>query len=164
MENDVLIPKRYQKDNWLRYEQRYKGKFSKVFGLSPITVSMLYDKTFYENIVRKWREDYQAIQKINDISLNFEEVRGKRDLYTMGTLSLIEQQGGLLAFLSQIKEAQQMGLFNKKQAFDIRKIVNDSCMLKTGFTVQNECIIELDEKIDEAVDYYLSTACSRYIH
>jgi hypothetical protein len=81
-------------------------------------------------------------------------MKGKKDLYTMGLLALIESQGGELSVISQIAEAQKTGILSKKQAFDLRRAIADACKVKEGITARNEAIAELDKKVRDAVKYY----------
>lgn len=148
------IPELYQNSHVLRYEQRYKGRLSKSFNAERVTAVMLFDEAFYINVINLWKENYFNIKKINDVSLNFEAMKGKTDLYNMGILALVEMQGGELNFISQIQEAYKSGKLSKKQAFDMRRAVMSACKIRGGITTQNEAIMELDKKIVEAVKYY----------
>lgn len=149
-----VLPELYEGRNVLRYEQRYTGRLARHLGVSEVRASMLYDEAFYIDLLNRWRDDYRAIQKINDIQLNFECMRNKKDLYRMSVLSLVESVGGLNAMISQIAEAQQQGKLNKKQAFDLRQVVKEACDVKGGFVVENEAIAELSKKITEAIRFY----------
>ena len=115
---------------------------------------MLYDQAFYIDLLNRWRDAYTSIQKINDVQLNFEIMRNKKDLNRMGVLALVENVGGLNAMMNQIAEAQQQGKLNKKQAYDLRQAVKDACALKDGLVVENEAIAELNKKVVEAVRFY----------
>jgi hypothetical protein len=148
------IPELYQNRNVLRYEQRYKNNLSKSFNVERVTAAMLFDEAFYINVINLWKENYFNIKKINDISLNFEAMKGKTDLYNMGVLALVQMQGGELNFISQINEAQKSGQLSRKQAFDMRQAVTAACKTKDGITAKNEAITELDKKIVEAVKFY----------
>mgnify|MGYP000480953855 CR=1 FL=1 len=119
-----------------------------------VTGAKLYDEAFYIDILNRWKDTYKAIQKINDVSLNFQAMKSKQQLYKMGVLSLIEQAGGQLQMIEQINEAQKRGELSKKQAFDLRKAINDACKINDGLTVPNEAIQELDKKVNEAVKFY----------
>ncbi len=152
--NREPIPKLYEGRNVLRYEQRYTNRLSSQFKVSEVTASMLYDETFYIDLLDRWRDTYKAIQKINDISLNFQTMKTKQQLYKMGVLSLIKQTGGQLQMIEQIREAQKRGELSSKQAFDLRQAINEACKIKDGLTVQNEAIQELDKKVNDAVKYY----------
>ncbi|KAA6322236.1 hypothetical protein EZS27_028196 [termite gut metagenome] len=148
------IPDVYTGRHTLRYEQRYRKRLPATFGVERVTGAMLYDEAFYINVVNRWQESYKAIKKINDVTLNFEAMTTKKDLYKMGLLSLIEVSGGELGIISQINEAQQCGDLTKKQAFDLRKAVKEACKVKDGLTVKNEAILELDKKVNEAAKFY----------
>ena len=45
----------------------------------------------------------------------------KKELYTMGVLSLVEREGGEIEFLKKIKEQQQLGHLTRKQAYNLRQ-------------------------------------------
>ena len=148
------IPELYEGKNVLRYEQRYTNRIATQLGAPEVTGALLYDEDFYIDVLNRWRDTYKAIQKLNDITLNFQAMKTKQELYKMGVLSLIEQAGGQLQMTGQINEAQKRGELSKKQAYDLRQAVNEACKLKEGLTVPNEAITELDKKIKEAVKFY----------
>lgn len=148
------IPNLYNGRNVLRYERRYTQRIAAKFGVAEVTGAMLYNEAFYIEALNRWKADYQAIQKINDITLNFQAMKTKQELYKMGILSLTEQAGGQVEMINQINEAQQRGELTKKQAYDLRVAVNEACQLKEGLTAPNEAIQELDKKVAEAVRFY----------
>ena len=148
------IPELYEGRNVLRYEQRYTNRIASQLKVGEVTGAMLYDEAFYIGLLNRWEWTYKAIQKINDVSLNFQAMKNTRQLYKMGVLSLIEQVGGQLQMIEQINEAQKRGELSKKQAFDLRKTINEACRIKDTLTVPNEAIKELDKKVSVAVKYY----------
>ena len=148
------VPELYQGKNCLRYEQRYTKHLARRLNVPEVTGGLLFDENFYINLLNRWRDTYKAIDKINDITLNFQAMRTKQELYKMGVLSLIEQAGGQVQMIDQINEAQKQGHLTKKQAFDLRQAVKDASKIKEGLTVPNEAIKELDKKVMEAVRYY----------
>jgi hypothetical protein len=152
--NKEPIPELYEGRNVLRYEQRYTNRIASQLKVGEITGAMLYNDAFYIALLKRWKDTYKAIQKINDISLNIQAMRTKQQLYKMGVLSLIEQAGGQLQMIEQINEAQKRGELSKKQAFDLRQAVNEACKIKEGLTIPNEAIQELDKKVSEAVKFY----------
>ena len=152
--NREPIPKLYEGRNVLRYEQRYTNRLSSQFKVSEVTASMLYDETFYIDLLDRWRDTYKAIQKINDISLNFQTMKTKQQLNKKGGISQIKKTGGQHQMIEQIREAQKRGELSSKQAFDLRQAINEACKIKDGLTVQNEAIQELDKKVNDAVKYY----------
>lgn len=150
----VQIPELYDGRNVLRYEQRYTQKIAAQLKVGDVTGGMLYNEAFYIELLNKWKDTYKAINKINDVSLNFEAMKTKRQLYKMGVLLLVEQAGGQIQMLEQINEAQKLGELSKKQAYDLRTEINEACKIKDGLTSPNEAIQELDKKVSEAVKYY----------
>lgn len=148
------VPEPYSGRNVLRYEQRYTSRLAAQFKMYEVTGATLYDETFYIALLDRWRESYKAIQKINDITLNFQKIKKKQQFYKMGVLSLVERAGGQLQMIEQINEAQKRGDLSKKQAYDLRQVVNEACSLKDGLAIENEAVKELDKKVDAAVKFY----------
>ena len=148
------IPELYKGCNVLRYEQRYTKRLASQFGVPKVTAEMLYDEVFYIDLVNRWKNVYNSINKINDITLNFEQMENRRQLYKMGVLALIERLGGELCFIEQVVEAQKKGILTKKQAYDLKQVAKEACKVKGGFVIANDAIKELDKKVDEAVKYY----------
>lgn len=150
----AAIPAMYDGRNVLRYEQRYTERIAKQMRRDEVVASMLYDEGFYVEVVNRWRDRYRAIKKINEITLNFQAMKTKQEMYRLGVLSLVEQAGGQLQMLEQIADAQRRGELTKKQAYDLRAAVNVACQTRAAISVPSEVIVELDKKIDEAVKYY----------
>jgi hypothetical protein len=148
------VPELYTGRNVLRYEQRYTSRIATQLKTTEITGALLYDEAFYIKLLNGWRDAYGSIQKINDVSINFEAMKTKQDLYKMGVLSLMERTGGQMEMFNQITEAQKRGELTSKQAYDLRQAVNDACRVKENLSVPNDAIKELDKKVNEAVKYY----------
>ena len=148
------LPELYQDRNVLRYEQRYTQRLARQFNVSEVTGDLLFDEAFYVNLLNRWKQNYKNIQKINDVTINFEAMKTRLQLYRMGVLSLIEQAGGQMEMLAQIAEAQKRGELTKKQAFDLRATIKDVSQIREGLIIPNEAIKELDKKVNEAVRFY----------
>lgn len=148
------VPELYEGRNVLRYEQRYTQHIARQLNVSEVTGALLYDVAFYMDLLNRWRDTYRDIQKINDITLNFQAMKTKQELYKMGVLSLIERAGGQMEMIDQINEAQKRGELTNKQAYDLRQAVKDAGKVRDGLTVPNDAIQELDKKVKEAVMYY----------
>lgn len=149
-----LIPELYKDRNVLRYEQRYLGRLNARLGVIEVTGALLYDERFYMGLINRWWNTYKDISKINDITLNFQAMTSKKELYTMGVLSLVERAGGEIGILEQIKERQKLGHLTRKQAHDLVQAIKEACQTKKRLTTENEAIKELDDKIKEAVRFY----------
>lgn len=148
------IPELYEGKNVLRYEQRYTNRIARQFGLLEVTGSTLFDEAFYIDLLNRWRQSYKNIEKVNDVTFNFESMKTRQMLYKMGVLSLVERAGGQLEFIAQINEAQKRGELTKKQAFDLRATIKEVCQIRDGLTAPNEAIQELDKKVNEAIRFY----------
>lgn len=148
------IPELYEGRNVLRYEQRYTQRLAKQLNVMEVTGGLLYDEDFYISLLNRWRDSYKAIQKVNDITLNFAAMKTKQQFYRMGVLSLIKQAGGQVEMIAQIGDAQKRGELTKKQAYDLRQTVIDVCKVREGLTVRSDAIAELDKKVNEAVRFY----------
>lgn len=148
------IPELYAGRGVLRFEQRYMSNLPKLLGVNIVTGALLYDEAFYTSLVKRWYDAYKAIQKINDITANFEAMKTKKDLSRFGVLAMVERAGGELQMIEQINEARAVGTITKKQAFDLRQAVKEACKLKEKITAPSKAISELDKKMLEAVRYY----------
>ena len=150
----VEIPELFSQSNVLRYEHRYTGRLGATFKVERVTGAMLYDEVFYISLLKRWRDAYRAISKINDAVLDFNTIKTKQQLYRMALLAWIGDVGGEIEMLNQITENQKCGKLTSKQAYDLKQAVKDSCTIREGFTVKSDLITELDRKIAEAVRYY----------
>ncbi len=150
------IPDLFRGQSVLRYERRYTQRIAAKFRVAEVTGATLYEEGFYIKVLDAWRDDYQAIQKINDINtaVNFQTMTTIPELHKAGVLALVDKAGGQIAFLSQLKEAQQRGDIGKVQACRLRKEVEKACQETGGQTAQSEAIEELDRKVAEAVRFY----------
>ncbi len=149
----AVIPELYQKRNVLRIEQRYLHRVSNRLK-TAVTGAMLYNEAFYNMLLNRWRDTYNAIAKVNDFELNCNGMKTKKDLYKLGVLSLIERFDGQVNFLALITDAQKRGELTNKQAFDIKTAVKDAMKAKEGLTVESEVITELNDKVKMAVKFY----------
>jgi len=148
------IPPLYQNQNVLRVEQRYLQRLPQRLNRPEVKGATLYDETFFNDLLNRWRGGYKSIQKINDVSINFENMKTVRELTRVALASFVEQNGGELAVIAQVNENYKTGVLSRKQAHDLREAVKNVCKPKEGVTTPNEAIHELDTKIDQAVRMY----------
>lgn len=149
------VPELYKGRYVLRYEQRYTKRLAQRLNRPELRAAALYDDGLHRELVRRWREAYTQIQKINESTINFAMVKTKKDLYKLGTLSLIKQLGGTNEMLAQIAEARKTGQIDSKQAFDLRAAVRDACKVDGEIVRESDAVRELDTKIAEAAKLYL---------
>lgn len=148
------IPELYEGKNVLRYEYRATSRLPKTLNVPEVRAAMLSEREFYNSLLNRWRDNYQAIQKINQFNLNFQMVNTKKDLYKWGLLTGIESIGGQAEMLRQIAEAQQRGDLTKKQAYDLRAAVTNACKIDGTLTTASDAIQELDKRIADAVKMF----------
>jgi len=141
------IPELYQNQNVLRFEMRFIKQLRKQFNKPEIIASLLYDETFYFNLVKRWRNEYLAIQKINSKLIGMKPTGSKKEFVeNLALFSILEL--GQSQVLHKVKEWQEQGLISKKQAYDLR--IATMQLSKTKVDEKgNELIIELDKKIKE---------------
>lgn len=72
----------------LRFEQRYSKRIATQLKIGEVTGASLYDEEFYINVLDRWRCSYMAIQKINDIQLDFSKDEDKERFEFDGNTSL----------------------------------------------------------------------------
>ena len=148
------IPELYAGRNVLRYEIRYTKRLPKQLNRPYVTAADLYDRSFFNEMLHRWRDTYKAIQKINEITPDFSMITKISDLNRLGVLTLVEKYGGQQEFIGRIRRNLAEGKLTKKQAQDLRRAVNDACKLRPGMTTASEAIDELDGKIASAVAMY----------
>lgn len=148
------IPELYTGRDVLRYEIRYTSRLPRHFNRLSVTAADLYDRAFFDEMLHRWRDTYRAIQKINDITPDFNMITKKSDLNRLGVLALVEKYGGQQKFIGHIKTANVQGILTNKQAHDLRAAVNEACKLRPGLTSTSEVIEELDGKVRAAVKLY----------
>jgi hypothetical protein len=148
------IPEMYRGRQVLRYEQRYKKRLLQSFNLPEIKASALYDPAFYVGLVDRWRNDYEKIKKINDIQIDYTMIKTKKDQARQAILFYVQQRGGELTVINEIREAYKKGELTKKQAYDLREQVEEACRADQ-LTTTSDVIQELDKKVKEAARYYL---------
>ncbi len=149
-----VVPSLYIGRNTLRYEQRYKRSLPKIFKVEAVRAGDLYNERFYSELLKRWRDSYRAIKKINNITINFDAMRGIRDMNIAGRLLYIEQMGGELAMLQQITDAQKRGELSKRQADELKRTTRETCKERANFTEPSDAINELNKKVDDAVKLY----------
>lgn len=148
-----MPPPLYDGKNILRYEKRYNKNLTGYFSIATIKAATLYDEDFYMRIITDWHKDYLNIQKQKQFKLNTEMITTKEQMKMLGVLSLIEMQGRKLAAINDVVERYRKRILTKKQAHDLKELINQAANLKLQ-TKESDLIIELDKKMKEAVSYF----------
>lgn len=149
------IPELYLGKPVLRYEFRLKSRLPHLLNTCKVQAKMLADEAIYMQLVNMWLQGYRDIKKINETTINFEQMKSVKDLQKAGLLTLIEQRGGQVAILKEIDEGYKSGRLSKKQAFDLRGAINRVCQInKESIITKSEEIEELNKKVEQAARFY----------
>ncbi len=142
------IPEQYKDRNILRFELRFRKQLRKQLKQPEITAGLLSEEAFFMSLVKRWENEYLAIQKINSNLRKMKPTGSTKKLTeNLALLSIIEL--GQSHVLEKIEEWQKTGIITKKQAKDHRdkiKLLSKIPMDEKG----NELINELNRKIKEA--------------
>lgn len=142
------IPELYKNRNVLRFELRFRKQIRKQLKQPEITAGLLSDEVFYCNLVKRWRSEYLAIQKINSKLIKMKPTGSKKEFIEILALFTILELGQP-AIINKVKEWQESGEISKKQAYDIRNSIKN--ISKTPMDEKgNDLINELNRKIKEA--------------
>ena len=146
------IPELYKNRNVLRFEMRLKKQLRNQLKQPKITAGLLSDEVFYSNLVKKWKDEYLAIQKINSKLINMKPTGSKKEfIENLALLTVLEM--GQPQILIKVREWQESGQISKKQAYDIRASIKLLSKIPVN-EKSNDLINEMDRKIKEAARYY----------
>lgn len=150
----LQIPEMYKNRQVLRYELRYKTEILKQFNLPELKAEMLYNESFYMQIIDKWYQEYLNINKIRDsLKFDYAMIKTKRQYQLQSILYYVNMNGGELEAIKEINEAFKTGQITKKQSFDLKSQIKQACSSEL-YTCKSDVISELDKKIKESVRFY----------
>lgn len=150
----TTIPDSYKGKHLLRYEQRYTERLASSLKVDRVTAAMLSDEQFYNYLVKEWVAAYRRIKKLNEITMNIDDVKGRKDFDLLGRLSLIERMGGELEALANIRELHKRGKITSKQADSLKDAIKEACKCdKLGATL-SPLVDELNSKVDDVFRCY----------
>ena len=146
------IPELYKNRNVLRFELRFKQRLRQQFNRPEIKAGLLYDEDFYRELIKQWKNEYLAIQKINS-KLNSMEPTGstKELIENLALYSILE--AGQPKVLNLIKQWQETGEIDKHQAQRHRNFIKKLAS-KPMDEKGNELLNELTRKVKEAARNY----------
>ena len=141
------IPELYKNRNVLRFEMRFRKRLSQQLNQPEIKAKLLYDEEFYKYLVKRWKNEYLSIQKINSKLKTMQPTGSQKQLIdNLALLTVLEI--GQPNILNKIKEWQISGKISKKQAYDLRLKIKQISNIPKNKN-DNEIIKELDKKIKE---------------
>lgn len=147
------IPDFYIDKHVMRLEMQYNKNIADYFKMPSIRVADILDQSFYVNLCNEWYNAYNKIDKIKTFKIDMSNIKSVKDLHNLGVLKIIEDFGGKLNFLNEIKEMQSTKQITKKQALDLREKIK-TCTTQNLNTIESELVIELNTAIKEANSFY----------
>lgn len=145
------IPEPYKERNVLRYELRFRKKLRNQFNKPAITAALLYDEDFYYSLVKRWKNEYLNIQKINSKLAAMKPTGSTKELaQNLAMYSILEL--GQPNILQKVKQWQESGEITKKQALDLRRFIKKISKIPDN-DEQNDLINELNQKVKEAARF-----------
>ena len=146
------IPGIYKNRNVLRYELRFIKRLKEQFNRSEITAGLVYDEDFYRQLIKRWKNEYLAIQKINSKLTSMIPTGSKKEfIENLALFTVLEM--GQSHVLHKVKEWQGSEQISKKKAYDLRNSIKQLSK-KTFNETGNELINELNKKVKEAARNY----------
>lgn len=146
------IPELYKNRNVLRFELRFKQRLRQQFNRPEIKAGLLYDEDFYRQLIKQWKNEYFAIQKINSKLNSMEPTGSTKELVeNLALYSILE--AGQPQVLNLIKQWQETGEIDKHQAQRHRNFIKKLASKQTD-EKGNELLNELTRKVKEAARNY----------
>lgn len=139
--------------NILRVEERYTKRLPICLKVNEVKARDLFEQVFYCQLDKQWVNDVKQIPIVNNININIRKMKTVKDLNRMGILSLVKDNGGQNEFLATIKDMQEKKELTSKQAFDLKKAINEACKVTDGFVAANKDMEEFLRKVSEVGRY-----------
>ena len=136
--------------NVLRYELKFNARLKEQLNMdSEITVSQLFEKKFYLNIVSLWQNYYFSIEKHHKLKLSMPNgCSSVNELIKQFALIGMKSAGGLPVAIGLLNNMKIKKQINRQQYYRQKKKLK-SMYQNEKYIEKNECIKELDEKINE---------------
>lgn len=149
----ISIPYEYKEfeNTMLRYEVRMKRGLKKQLGCE-VKLSDLYDKTFYDFMVKKWKENYFSINKMQRILLDRKAYSTPKVYKDYLLLKLINEKG-IDNIMNDI-DANRKEFNSSLGATRCKTMIKELTQLE-DYSEPNELIEELDEKVKVNAEYFL---------
>lgn len=149
----VNLPEVLTGQNCLRYEMRFSKRLPKQFNRPEVTAGILYDEQFYMMAVKKWHQEYNSIQKLREINLNFDNMKTPKDFFRQLQLFAVHEIGQD-KLLQAVDQMRLKGTFDKPEYYSRLRKELKQLYNTPEQTASSELITELDKKIDQACKHY----------
>lgn len=145
--NKQCIPKEWNGKNILRIELKLMNHLTNQFNRPEILASTLHEGSFFLDMVNKWLAEYEAIEKLNILNLNFAQMKTPKDFKDHILLMQLNELGQVKT-MEMIKQMKLMDVMDRPEYYcrlknDIRQLFNSP-----KHTTESELIKELNEKVN----------------
>lgn len=144
------IPATHKHMNLLRIELQLTRRVSSEFKVKQVTLGMLCDGEFYQECMCRLLKAYSSIKKLNDMVLDFNRIKTKRQLQLFALAFWVNYMGGELKCKQIFTNAMKTRYLKKHEAYHLIAAVNEACKSPL-LTKPSPLISELDRKIAESV-------------
>ncbi len=149
----VIVPEIWQGKNVLRYELRYTTRLPQQFNVSKVQAKNLFDELFYINLIDRWHKEYETINKLKEINLNFKMMNKPKDFFNQMALLMINEIGQNEA-LKLVDQLKAKNCFEHKEYYsrvksDIKRLCNTYQPEQS-----NDLITELNCKVKQVKEHY----------
>jgi hypothetical protein len=147
------IPEVWLDQNALRYESRYLGRINQNLHQADITAQTLYDERFYIGMVRRYFEEYEAIQKVLPDPIDYSAMKSPKDFWKQIAILQLQEWGQPKA-LGIVDELKARGAFPSPEYYSrLKKDIKDA-MGGTEADISQSLIAELDHKVKALKRFY----------
>lgn len=147
------IPEIFKERQVLRYELRFTKRLKQQFG-TEIKAVDLYNENFFTHVVNRWLNSYNGIKKMKafkNMDFNMKDIKDLREFAL--ALSFMDELR-LKVIMNRLERAKETGEMNDRTYYRCKSEVNR--LLENGkFFEPDDCLLELDHKVQEAANCYL---------
>ena len=148
-----ILPDVWNGQNVLRYELRFKSRLPKQLNRPEITPTTLTDEKFYMELVNKWINEYEAINKLHSINFNLSDMNSPKDFIKQLSLFAVHLIGQD-KIMAEVENLRAKNAFDKPEYYSrLKKEIRELCKTPE-LTNSSELVAELDKKIRTAKQYY----------
>jgi hypothetical protein len=98
-------------------------------------------------MVNKWLAEYEAIEKLNILNVNYEAMKTPKDFKDHLLMMQINELGQLKTF-EMIEQMRQMGVMDRPESYSRLKSDIKQLYSNPKHTIESELITELNEKVN----------------
>ncbi|MBC5774242.1 hypothetical protein H8S95_09225 [Pontibacter sp. KCTC 32443] len=151
--NRVTIPDVFKGKNLMRFEVSYMARLPKQLNQAVITPDTLTDERFYMDMIDRWHNEYEAINKVGLAKMDTSKIKTEKD-YLDQLLILAIQEKGLDTILHHVEVMREQKVYKRPEYYsNLKRKIKNLVGCKT-VAEQPELIQELNKKIARAKANY----------